>query len=387
MYKLEDLFDKRSVVGARLESILGERGYTKSGFCKMCGISRPTIDKLLSGNLTSKVNFEKHLSKILASLSMTPDMFLGNARYLYTKAREIRSILQIREEDISESTSITRERLREIEAGEPAAIAERRDIAACLGVSTHCIDGTYFFHPQVSRPEFLIDIYSDGRDHDTLSGFWGHLGIQPVHSDDFLWFPITYHTRYLICEQKENSRLVVPCMNNKLLYLNPHNINNIVLLDEACDTPGFANWDPEVGEGEIPLVVFEALEDCFYYLENNQTPPQDEISPMFFKFLQKLIHEKQWKEDDVFALTQEIIIRYSDGRSLSNSIDFNSDNSVIDEIDLVYNFGDMTEKYLYFRDYNAAVTFINTDNISMIELPLVQTEAVIYQNQETETRE
>ena len=65
MYEVGDLFDKRSVVGARLEEILSEQGYSKSKFCKMCGISRPTIDKLLSGNLTSKANFEKHISKIL----------------------------------------------------------------------------------------------------------------------------------------------------------------------------------------------------------------------------------------------------------------------------------------------------------------------------------
>ena len=36
------------------------------------------------------------------------------------------------------------------------------------------------------------------------------------------------------------------------------------------------------------------------------------------------------------------------------------------------------EKYVYFRDHDEAITFINTDNISVIELPLVQTEAAIY---------
>ena len=56
-YDLKDLFDKRSVVGAKLEDLLVEQGFTKAGFCKECGISRPTLDKLLAGNITSKANF------------------------------------------------------------------------------------------------------------------------------------------------------------------------------------------------------------------------------------------------------------------------------------------------------------------------------------------
>ncbi len=383
MYEVGDLFDKRSVVGARLEEILSEQGYSKSKFCKMCGISRPTIDKLLSGNLTSKANFEKHVSKILNALSLTPDMLLGRAINVYTKVREIRTILHIKEEDITGATSITLKRLREIEAGDSATKAELRDIATCLGTSTSCIDGSYFFPPQVSRPELILDVYSGDRDRNVMSGFWGHLGIQPVHSDTFLWYPITDHTYDLLCERMEKPRLVVPCMNNKLLYLNPQNINNICLLEDARDAPGFANWDPAVGEGEIPLVVYETLGDFLYYSEINETPPADVISPALFDFLKDLIREKAWTEDYIADITQEIMIRYNDGNTLTNGIDFYNDNGIIDEIDMVYEFGEPIgrEKYVYFRDHDEAITFINTDNISVIELPLVQTEAAIYRGQ------
>ena len=64
-YDFADLFDKRSVVGAKLEDLLVERSFTKAAFCKECGISRPTLDKLLAGNITSMANFEKHMQKIL----------------------------------------------------------------------------------------------------------------------------------------------------------------------------------------------------------------------------------------------------------------------------------------------------------------------------------
>ncbi len=50
-------------------------------------------------------------------------------------------------------------------------------------------------------------------------------------------------------------------MNNKLLLLNLNEVEQIVLLDEACDPPSFANWDSAISEGEIPLAVYEALED------------------------------------------------------------------------------------------------------------------------------
>ena len=33
MYDIGDLFDKQSTVGARLEAVLEERGYTKVKFC------------------------------------------------------------------------------------------------------------------------------------------------------------------------------------------------------------------------------------------------------------------------------------------------------------------------------------------------------------------
>ena len=54
MYVLEDLFDRRSAVGTRLEQILIEKKCTKTKLSKETGVSRPTVDKILSGTATSK---------------------------------------------------------------------------------------------------------------------------------------------------------------------------------------------------------------------------------------------------------------------------------------------------------------------------------------------
>lgn len=77
MYDIGDLFDKQSTVGARLEAVLEERGYTKVKFCSTANISRSTLDKLLSGSITSRTNYEKHMTKVLETLNMTPDMLIG----------------------------------------------------------------------------------------------------------------------------------------------------------------------------------------------------------------------------------------------------------------------------------------------------------------------
>ena len=62
MYSVSDLFDKRSVVGIKLEKIIVDRGYTKVEISNEVGISRPTLNKILTGTLTSKINYEKHFN-------------------------------------------------------------------------------------------------------------------------------------------------------------------------------------------------------------------------------------------------------------------------------------------------------------------------------------
>jgi predicted transcriptional regulator len=70
--QLDDLFDKRSLVAAKLKDCMKERGYTKVSFSKMTNISRPTLDKLLNGGVDNKSTFNRHIQKILAVLDISP---------------------------------------------------------------------------------------------------------------------------------------------------------------------------------------------------------------------------------------------------------------------------------------------------------------------------
>lgn len=377
MYDIEDLFDKRCVIGANLEQILEERNYTKAELCKKAGVSRPTLDKLLAGTLTSKTNYEKHISKILDCLSINPDILLGNVKNEYSRTRAIRNILRISSEEIAQATGITLSRLKEIESGEKASIAELRDVAICLSVSVSCLLGSNFFEPQIATLDDCIR-YNKLSEMENLSGFWGHVGILLNNIDKFLWFPITGSVRESIYNAMNDDRIVIPCMNNKVLLLNMHNVKEILLLDDACDQPEFVNWDSTVDCGEFPLVIYDALED-YLYCEDDEIGMDGILSSKLKAFLEGLVENKGWSEEDIYEMTALSNIYYIDGKIRTVNIDFGQGETISDEISCIYDFGEaaVSGNVLYCDDVNGAELLINMKNVSMLELPLLKLENAI----------
>jgi len=376
MYHIEDLFDKRSVVGTRLEQILANRACTKAKLCKGTGVSRPTLDKLLAGTLTSKTNFEKHLSKVLDYLAITPDTLMGTVCNEYNRTRTIRNILRISAEAISEETGLPMSRLKEIEAGEEATTAELRDIALCLGTSVNSLQGNDYFDTQVAQIEDVLRVYGeDAEDAEELNGFWGHIGILPKGTDQYLWYPITAHTRESVYQTMDQQRIAVPCMNNKILLVNMQNIKEIVFLDDACDQPGFTNWDNTIDCGEIPLVIYEALEDYVIY----QDIPNDILSPKFHRLLDAYLHENQWDENMIWEMIHMCEIHFNDGESKCINVDFNEYETISSEIFAAYNMEDVgMEDVLYYRDFNGMESATNIRNLSVLVAPLLEIENAIH---------
>ena len=381
MYNVEDLFDKRCVIGTKLEQILEERSYTKAELCKRAGVSRPTLDKLLAGTLTSKTNYEKHISKILDCLSINPDMLLGNVHNEYNRTRAIRNILRISSEEIADALGISLTRLQEIESGENASIAELRDLAICLSVSVSCLLGSNFFEPQIATLDDCIR-YGEQNDIENLSGFWGHIGILLSNTDKFLWFPITGSVRKLVYNTMNNERIVVPCMNNKVLLLNMQNIKEIILLDEACDQPEFVNWDYHVDCGEFPLVIYEALED-YLYCDDDEIGEDGILSSKLKVFLDELVKNKGWSEEDIYEMTVLSYVHYINGKIRPVNIEFGQGETISDEISCIYDFGEaaVLENVLCCDDVNGAEILINMKNVSMLELPLLKVEKAICNNE------
>lgn len=73
----DDLFEMRKLAGTKLKDYIRSHGFSKVSFCKKTEISRPTLDKILNGEIDSKSTFDKHFTKILTSLSIEPDVLMG----------------------------------------------------------------------------------------------------------------------------------------------------------------------------------------------------------------------------------------------------------------------------------------------------------------------
>ncbi|MFS8540733.1 MAG: helix-turn-helix transcriptional regulator [Tissierellales bacterium] len=70
------LFDNRELVGKNILNIIRDNGYTKSSFSKLTGISRPTLNKLIEGEITSFATFKTHIQKILESQEISEEYLL-----------------------------------------------------------------------------------------------------------------------------------------------------------------------------------------------------------------------------------------------------------------------------------------------------------------------
>lgn len=380
MYMLEDLFDRRSVVGARLEQILADKGYTKATICKESHVSRPTMDKILSGTLTNKTNYEKHMEKLLNCLKISPDVLIGKSMNSTNKTRLLRNAINISSDAIAKCTGISIERLKMIELGEDASTAELRDLALCFAVSVSVLQGRNFFEPQIAQSELILKVYGKNEGVE-LNGFWGHIGILLNGRKEYLWYPITENTRNHILNSMKNTSLVVPCISNKVLYLYMPNVKEVILNSFDCDPPAFVNWDPNINCGEIPLVVYDAIED--YVVMGQSCIEEELLSENFMCYLDNLMKQYNWTESEMQEMVDGTIVYYNDGIIRNINVDFESGVETLSgEISIIYDFEDaeVDDSIIVVTDYQGCEIVINLKNVSMIETPLRQVENAIYNN-------
>lgn len=391
MERLDKLFDKRSVVGAKLSLILDEQGYTKAEICKQAGISRPTFDKLLAGTLTSKTNYAKHIEKILSCLALTPDMLLGSVSDCRNEMRTIRNKRGMTMEQLAQLTGISKEQLQKMERGESEKEEELREVALFLGVSTNILSGRYFFAPQIAMPDFVLKHRGET---DGCSGFWGHVGILAENIEKYLWYPITADTRDMIYERMKGRYLLIPCMNNKVLLLCMDHVKKIMLLDDDCDTPSEENWDEEIDCGEIPLAAYEALNN---YEENNEVSGVSRVNSensenrdkgvsgehgqfrRMSGYLKQLIRENRWSEEQIRKILNETSIYYADGQKETAYIDFCTSQALNDMVVMLYDFWEDLDigGICPFTEWGGAEHLLNMKQVSLLELPLLELENAI----------
>jgi predicted transcriptional regulator len=82
---IELLFENRKLIGENILNIIKDNGYTKSSFSRITNISRPTLDKLIKGEVDSLATFKTHIQKILGSQNMNEEQLLNYVPKYKTK--------------------------------------------------------------------------------------------------------------------------------------------------------------------------------------------------------------------------------------------------------------------------------------------------------------
>jgi transcriptional regulator with XRE-family HTH domain len=71
-----NFFQHRKKIGENIATFIRLKGFSKSSFSKLTNISRPTLNLILAGEISSPVTFETHLKKITAAFNLPEDYFL-----------------------------------------------------------------------------------------------------------------------------------------------------------------------------------------------------------------------------------------------------------------------------------------------------------------------
>lgn len=377
MYTMDDLFDARNVVGRKLEQILNARDLTKRSACEGAGISRPTLDKILSGNLTNKVNFEKHMAKVLTFLSLTPSELMGKIENPYNEMSQLRTALRKRIEEVSAACNISTEELQNIEAGGEAPLSVLRNIACYLGTSVRGLRGENYFQTTLSSMEDLID--NDPTTIKSPGAFWGYFGVLLKGHPRYQWYPVTAYTRQLIYHDIDNEFMVVPCMDNSLLLINTEAIKETALLDEACDAPEELDWNCKVSEGEIPPVVYEAFDDYTEYLQSKKSSEEYDLPQYLITLLDKYVEKRNKEPDEIAMELEEATVYFKDGTTKVHWVDWGRVDDLVSNIQCINEMGrPMDETTVTFEGVRGEELFFNLKNIAMIKLPLTKVEDAIW---------
>lgn len=99
---------------------------------------------------------EKHISKLLAFLSLTPSELMGGIANPFTDSKTLRDALHLDLQQLSQRCGLSIDELQKIEAGEDVPLAELRDVAYCLGTGVTGVLGDGYFQTPVSSMDYFV---------------------------------------------------------------------------------------------------------------------------------------------------------------------------------------------------------------------------------------
>ena len=368
MDEMMQLFYKRNMIGKKIANILEEKDLKKEDVCHNAHMSRPTLDRILNGEMNNEDTFKKYIIKLLDTLSLTIDDLIDE---IDTDEDLVPTRDFVDLENIAKVTNNSVDILCNIKSNKEISVADMRDIALALRTSTNVVKGQNFFEPQIS----ICETYSD--DDQVMNGFWGHVGVCLKNHDQYLWYPITTNVKNSLSRCEEDLQtLVIPCMNNRVLLLNMDHVNELVFLDDACDSPSGMDWKRDVSEGEIPLVVYEVLSQHLF--SDLDEEPEEEISKSFKEYLKNIMKVYDWEWDDVYELVSRTTIYYSNGKVRDAFIDFECYENISSMVFDCELFDDM--KLLNFEEADGKEICLNWNNVDMLDLPYIELENKIIED-------
>lgn len=236
--------------------------------------------------------------------------------------------------------------------------------------------GEGYFQTQLGH----LDDYVQG-DPTTIhlpGGFWGHLGVLVKGYPRYMWFPITAYTRHMIYQNRTKAYMAIPCMDNTLLLLNCDHLEELVLLDDACDEPADMDWDPNVDCGAIPAVVYEAFDDYRDYKASDGYPYQHGLSEKLAAAIDDFVSEHGIDPEEFAAGLRTATILFAGGRVKTHDLYDMGADDLMTAVKYIYETGSLLEEEVVtFEESGGAEAIINFRNISLLKLPLAKVEAMI----------
>ena len=361
-FTFSDLYRRQKLVGARLCSIIADRDISKISLSNGTGISRPTLNKLLDGKMENETNYSTFMGKVCCYLDLSADELLAHIKNPYVQVESLCSLTKIDEERLCKECGMTRERLQEIKAGGAVSVAEIRDIALSLEVSTFDILGLSPFKPQTALPPKHFWASDEPNSDDYCH--WGYVGI--MVNGKTTWHPITRATAFCIDSWLEEELVTIPCLDNILLFVNTHNAEAVYLTTELTD--------PCAPPCKIyPPVYYEAVEE---YMDAHSIGI--ELDPRRFPTsLINLMDDAFSENMDECAALYELSDLVSVCGANGNLEEYRavrpeSLDGIIANAFNVYLHGDtgLDDRVLSFRTHSDLFVYYRIDNIAYMELPL-----------------
>jgi len=72
-----ELYQYRKIIGENLSRYIRIKGYSKSSFAKLSGVSRPTLNQILLGESPNARVFQEQISRIAENLKLSAGYFLN----------------------------------------------------------------------------------------------------------------------------------------------------------------------------------------------------------------------------------------------------------------------------------------------------------------------